>query len=72
MSSIYQLHGISTREVAVAVAAEGGLGLGYIQVAAGLEKSGDWMGVSRGARYGWESCAQREVSVSRNDQLKGK
>ena len=55
MSSIYQLHGISTREVTVAVAAEGGLGLGCIQVAADLEKSGDWMGVSRGARYGWES-----------------
>ena len=55
MSSMYQLHGTSTRGVTVAVAAEGGLGLGCIQVAAGLEKSGGWMGVSRGAKYGWES-----------------
>ena len=50
MSSIYQLHGISTREASVTAAAEGGLGLGCIQVAAGLEKSGGWMGGSRGAR----------------------
>lgn len=49
------------REVAVAV--EVGIGVGCIHVAAGLEKSGGWMWVSRGARYGWESWAQREVSV---------
>lgn len=61
MSSMYQLHGISIREVAVAV--ELGMGVGCIQVAAGLEKSGGWMCVSRGARYGWESWAQSEVSV---------
>ena len=48
MSSMYQLHGISTREVAVAV--EVGRGVGCIQVAAGLEKSGGWILVSRGAR----------------------
>lgn len=50
------------REVAVAV--EVGMGVGCIQVAAGLEKSGGWMWLSRGAIYGWESWAQREVSVS--------
>ena len=50
------------REVLVAVEVE--MGVGCIQVAAGLEKSGGLMLVSRGARYGWESCAQREVSVS--------
>ena len=61
MSSMYQLHGISIREVVVAV--EGGRGVGCIQVAAGLEKSGGWTWVSRGARYGLESWAQREVSV---------
>ena len=59
---MYQLHGISMREVAVAV--EVGMGVGCIQVAAGLEKSGGWMWLSRGAIYGWESWAQREVSVS--------
>ena len=46
------------------VALEVGIGGGCIQVAAGLEKSGGWMGASRGARYGFESWAQREVSVS--------
>ncbi len=61
MSSMYQLHPISTREVAVAVAV--GMGVGCIQVAAGLEKSGGLIWVSRGARYGWESWAQSEVSV---------
>ena len=50
------------REVAATV--EGGRGVGCIQVAAGLEKSGGWIGASRGARYGLESWAQREVSVS--------
>ena len=68
MSSIYQLVGISIREAAVAVKV--GRGVGCIQVAAGLEKSGGWMGVSRGARYGWESWAQREVSASGYFQLK--
>lgn len=48
MSSMYQLDGISMREVAVAV--EVGMGVGCIQAAAGLEKSGGWIGVSRGAR----------------------
>ena len=62
MSSMYQLQGISMREMAVAVVV--GIGVGCIQVAAGLEKSGGWMGASRGARYGFESWAQREVSVS--------
>ena len=60
MSSMYQLHGISIREVGVAV--EVGMGVGCIQVAAGLEKSGGSIWVSSGARYGWESWAQREVS----------
>ena len=61
MSSMYQLQGISMSEVAVA--AEVGIGVGCIHVAAGWEKSGGWICVSRGARYGWESWAQREVSV---------
>ena len=61
MSSMYQLQGISMSEVAVVAAVR--MGVGCIQVAAGLEKSGGWICVSRGARYGWESWAQREVSV---------
>ena len=64
MSSIYQLQGISIREEAVAV--DIGVGVGCIHVAAALEKSGGLIGVSRGATYGWESWAQREVSVSEN------
>ena len=58
---MYQLQGISIREVEEAV--EFGFGVGYIQVAAGLEKSGGSIRVSRGAMYGWESWAHREVSV---------
>ena len=49
------------REVEEAV--EFGFGVGYIQVAAGLEKSGGSIPVSSGAMYGWESWAHREVSV---------
>ena len=48
MSFIYQSHGISIREVAVAAEVE--MVGGTIQVAAGLEKSGGLMRVSRGAR----------------------
>lgn len=39
------------------------MGVGCIQVAAGLEKSGGWIGASRGAAYGLESWAQSEVSI---------
>lgn len=56
------------REVAVAV--ELGMGVGCIQVVAGLENSRGCMWVSRGARYGWESWAQREVSVSGSYELR--
>ena len=45
---------------------EGGRGVGCIQVTAGLEKSGGSIGASSGARYGLESWAQRDVSVSRS------
>ena len=64
MSSIYQLHGISMREVVATL--EGGRGVGCIHVAAGLEKLGGSIGASRGARYGLQSWAQRDVSVSRS------
>lgn len=42
---------------------EVGMGVGCIQVAAGLEKSGGWIGASRGAAYGLESWAQSEESI---------
>ena len=50
---------------------ESGMGVGCIQVAAGLEKSGGWIGASRGVRYGLQSWAQRDVSISRSHQQKG-
>ena len=64
MSSMNQLQPSSMRDVAVTV--ESGMGVGCIQLAAGLEKSGGSIGASRGARYGLQSWAQRDVSVSRS------
>jgi hypothetical protein len=63
MSSIYQLQGISTRDLVLAASLS--MLIGCIHDDAGLLKSGACIGAWRGAKYGCESWWLREVSSNK-------